>query len=152
MRRAVLGLGMLLALPAWGHDFKAGDLTIGHPYAVATAPGAKTGAGYLSVTNAGGEADRLLAVEADFPRVELHTTEVDAAGVARMVPLEALEIPAGATARLEPRGAHVMLLGLAAPLAAGDRVPAVLVFEKAGEVAVEFNVETRDEAEAHAGH
>jgi copper(I)-binding protein len=34
-------------------------------------------------------------------------------------------------------------MGLTAPLAEGARVPAVLVFEKAGEVAVEFAVEAR---------
>ena len=132
MRRAGLAFGLLLALPAWGHEFTAGALTIGHPYAFATAPGARTGAGYLSVTNAGAEADRLVAVKADFPRVELHTTEVDAAGVARMGAVEAVEVPPGATVTLEPRGTHVMFMGLTAPLAEGERVPAVLVFEKAG--------------------
>jgi periplasmic copper chaperone A len=156
MRRGLLAIGLagMLALPGWAHEFTVGDLTIGHPYAIATPAGAKTGAGYFSVTNAGGEADRLVAVKADFPRVDLHTTEVDAAGVARMVPLEALEIPAGATVTLEPRREHVMFMGLTAPLVEGERVPAVLVFEKAGDVAVEFAVEARKAGNGmeHTGH
>ena len=65
-----LGLAAALALPAAAHEFSVGDLTIGHPHAAATPPGARTGAGYFSVTNAGTEPDRLIAVEADFPRVE----------------------------------------------------------------------------------
>jgi periplasmic copper chaperone A len=158
MRRGLLAIGLagMLALPAWAHEFSVGDLTIGHPYAIVTPTGARTGAGYLSVTNEGPEPDRLVAVKADFPRVELHMTEVDAAGVARMAGVEAVEVPPGATVTLAPQGTHVMFMGLTAPLEAGASLPAVLVFEKAGEVAVEFKVETRAEAApepgAHAGH
>jgi periplasmic copper chaperone A len=156
MRRALLAIGLagVLALPGWAHEFTAGPLTIGHPYALATAPGAPTGAGYLSVTNGGAEADRLVAVKADFPRVELHATEVDAAAVARMGAVEAVEVPPGATVTLAPQGTHVMFMGLTAPLVEGERVPAVLVFEKAGEVAVEFAVEARKTGDGmdHTGH
>jgi copper(I)-binding protein len=138
--------------PALAHDFTLGDLSIGHPYAIATPPRARTGAGYLTITNAGTAADRLLEVRADFPDVQLHTTEVDAAGVARMRELEAVEIPAGETVVFEPRGMHVMFVGLAAPLEAGATIPAVLVFEQAGEVEVVFNVEERGEqAPGHDG-
>jgi copper(I)-binding protein len=134
------------------HEYKVGDLTIGHPHAIETAATTKTGAGYLSITNAGTAPDRLVAIEADFPRVELHATETDAAGVARMRGIEALEIPPGATVALEPRGTHVMFMGLAAPLKAGEKIDATLVFERAGEIAVEFNVEPRTGAEAdHEG-
>ena len=105
------------------------------------------------MTNAGSEADRLVAVRADFPRVELHTTEVDAAAVARMGAVEAVEVPPGATVALAPQGTHVMFMGLTAPLVEGERVPAVLVFEKAGEVAVEFAVEARAATTTeHGGH
>jgi copper(I)-binding protein len=156
MRRGLLAIGLLgtLAIPGWAHEFTLGGLTIGHPYAFATAAGMRTGAGYFSVTNAGAEDDRLLAVRADFPKVEMHTTEVDAAGVARMGAVAAMEVPAGATVTLTPQGTHVMFMGLAAPLVEGERVPAVLVFEKAGEVAVEFAVEARkaDDATEHTGH
>jgi periplasmic copper chaperone A len=155
MRGALLAAGLagMLVLPGWAHEFAAGGLTIGHPYAFATAPGARAGAGYFSVTNAGAELDRLVAVKADFPRVELHETEVDAAGVARMAAVEAVEVPAGATVALEPRGVHVMFMGLTAPLAPEGRIPAVLVFEKAGEIAVEFAVEPRGADDAgHDAH
>lgn len=146
-------MAAFIAAPAPAHHFEAGALTIEHPYAIETPAGARTGAGYFVVTNAGGEGDRLLAVRADFPEVQLHTTEVDAEGVARMLHLDAVEIPAGATVVFEPRGLHVMLMGLTAPLVAGDTFEATLVFEQAGEVAVVFNVEERGAgAQDHGGH
>lgn len=154
MAAGILAGLLATGLPATGgraHDVALGTLTISDPHVLATAPGAKVGAGYLSVTNAGTEADRLLAVRADFPRVELHTTEVDAAGVARMAPVAGVDVPAGATVALAPQGTHVMFMGLTAPFAEGEHVPAVLVFEKAGEVAVEFDVEAR-QAEGGMGH
>jgi copper(I)-binding protein len=129
------------------HEFKAGDLTIGHPYAVETPATAKSAAGYFEVTNAGAAPDRLVAIEADFPKVEVHTTETDAAGVSRMIPVEAVEIPAGGTVTLAPRGLHVMFMGLTAPWKAGEHVAATLVFEAAGEVPIVFNVQERKPGE-----
>ncbi len=150
---AALAAALLLAGGAGAHEFTLGALTIGHPYAVETAPTAKAGAGYLSVSNAGPDADRLVAVEADFPQTMLHVTETDAAGVSRMGSVEGVEIPAGGAVALEPRGGHVMFIGLAAPLKAGDEIPATLVFEKAGRVEVVFKVEPRASgAEDHGGH
>jgi copper(I)-binding protein len=143
LRLALAALGLALPLAAFAHGFTIGALEIGHPYSVETAPGVRTGAGYLSVTNTGPSPDRLLAVKADFPKVEIHETATDAAGVARMGPVAGVEIAPGATVELAPRGVHVMFMGLPAPLAAGARFPATLVFEHAGEVAVEFVVETR---------
>ena len=128
---------------AGAHEFKLGDLTIGHPYAVATPATAKTGAGYLTIENGGDAPDRLVEVRADFPRVEVHATEHDAAGVARMAPVAAVEVGPGETVALEPGGTHVMFMGLTEPLEAGAHIAATLVFEKAGEVAVTFNVEPR---------
>ena len=135
-----------LAGLATAHEFTAGTLTVGHPYALETAPTAKSAAGYFSVTNGGATGDRLVAVRAAFPAVELHTTETDAAGVTKMLPVEGLDIPAGGTVTLAPRGVHVMFMGLTAPWAAGDHVEATLVFEKAGEVPIVFNVEPRKPA------
>jgi copper(I)-binding protein len=139
-------LALMLAQPALAHEYTAGGLEIGHPYAIETAATAKTAAGYLSVTNSGAEADRLLAVEAAFPRVEVHETRTDADGVARMLPVEAVEIPPGATVTLAPRGMHVMFMGLEAPWTAGEEIPATLVFERAGKVPVVFAVEPREAA------
>jgi hypothetical protein len=62
-------------------------------------------------------------------------------GVMKMRELEfGLEIPAGGAVELKPGGYHVMFMGVEDGFKEGERVPAVLVFEKAGEVPIEFVV------------
>ncbi len=135
------------------HDFKVGDLVIGHPMAFETARTAMSGGGFFSVTNTGDSDDRLLEVRAEFPSVQLHNTEMTD-DVARMFHVDAVDIPAGETVQLAPGGLHVMFMGLGGdPFEAGETFPATLVFEKAGEVEVVFNVEARTaEAMDHSGH
>lgn len=57
----------------------------------------------------------------------------------RMV--DKVEVPAGGSASFAPMGAHVMLMGLKAPLKKGTSFPAILHFEKAGDVTVEVTVQ-----------
>ena len=137
---------------AGAHEFRIDALTIGHPYAIATPASSKTGAGYLTITNQGSEPDRLIAVEAAFPMVRVHSTTTDAAGVARMSEVETVEIAPGGTVALEPGGMHVMFMGLSGPLVEGEKIDATLVFERAGAVEVQFNVEPRDAAAEAGGH
>ena len=146
----IAALAVAFATAAAAHEFKAGDLTVGHPYAIETPATAKSAAGYFSVTNAGSAPDRLVAVEAEVP-AELHATETDAAGVTRMTAVGALEVPPGETVTLAPRGLHVMFTGLTAPWRAGDHVPVTLVFETAGAIPVVFNVEPRKGAKDGMG-
>ncbi len=128
---------------ASAHDYKAGPLAIDHPWARATPGGTTVGGGYLVVTNSGGVADRLVAVAAPdvAGRVEIHEMATTN-GVMTMRALPAgLPIPPGGTIELKPGGFHVMFMDLKRPLAAGESVPAVLTFEKAGAVPVSFKVE-----------
>lgn len=138
---ALAGLALgLAALFAQAHQFKLGAITIGHPYARATAAGQPTGGGYMSFVNTG-PADKLVAISADVSTsVEMHTMTMEG-DVMRMRQVEAIDLAAGQTVELKPGGYHVMFVGLKAPLKAGDKFPAKLKFEKAGEVDVTFNVE-----------
>jgi copper(I)-binding protein len=136
---AILGA---LSLPAatLAHSYKAGEIDIGHPWSRA-APAGVTGAGYLTLTNKGGTADRLMGARTEIARtVEIHSSAMEG-GVMRMRPVEAIEVAPGAEVKLAPGGLHIMLIGLKQPLVKGERVPLTLVFEKAGEVAVELAVE-----------
>lgn len=131
-----------LATGALAHDYTAGALEIGNPWARATPPAAPVAGGYMTITNTGEEADRLIGGSAPFAgRVEIHemTMEDD---VMRMREIPGgLEILPGETVTLEPGGLHVMFMELKEPLAEGEMRPATLVFENAGEVAVEIAVE-----------
>ena len=141
--RSAFVLALVLPGSLSAHDYGAGELSIAHPYARAVGATAMASAGYLEVRNDGTEPDRLVSVEADVPRVELHTIETGADGVVRMVPLsDGLTIAPGETVVLAPGGAHVMFMGIdGATFAAGETVPATLVFERAGRVEVSFAVE-----------
>jgi copper(I)-binding protein len=142
-RRHLLAAALLLAaaMPATAHDFKAGPITIGHPWARPTAAGQPVGGGFMKFSNAGA-ADRLVAVSAGVSAtVELHTMRMEG-DVMRMRQVDAIELPAGGSVELKPGGLHLMFIGLKQPLKAGETFPATLRFEKAGEVVVQFKVET----------
>ena len=60
-----------------------------------------------------------------------------------------IEIAPGATVELKPGGYHVMFLDLKAPFENGAKVPATLVFEKAGTIAVDFRIEAMGASGSH---
>ncbi|WP_294644452.1 copper chaperone PCu(A)C [uncultured Aureimonas sp.] len=123
------------------HEFKVGSIEIEHPWSRATPPGARTGAGYLALSNAGTTADRLVSAASPVAeKVEVHEmTIVD--GVMNMKQVAGgIEIPAGGEARLAPGGFHLMLIGIREPFKQGALVPVTLTFEKAGPVEVELEV------------
>ena len=132
----------LAAQPAQAHGFRLGAIAIGHPWARATAPGQPIGGGYLTLDNQGPAGDRLLGASAASvaESVELHTMAMDG-DVMRMRALDAIDLPVGRSVALKPGGTHLMLVGLKAPLKAGEKFPLKLRFEKAGEVEVVVNVE-----------
>ena len=140
MRLVVPALaGVILASAVHAHEFNAGSITVDHPWARPAAAG--NSAAYFTLANAGA-ADRLVGVATDVAdAVGMHSTTIDADGVGRMVPVQAVDISAGAEARFAPGGLHVMLIGLKRPLVQGEEFPLSLTFELAGTVTVEVAVE-----------
>lgn len=154
---AAISLVAAISAPAFGHGFSVGALEIGHPAIFTPPPSARAAGGYLTVTNTGTEPDRLLGAESAAAKtLQIHISESGPDGVATMRHLpEGVEIPAGAKVVLESGGMHIMLMGLTAPLSEGEKVPATLIFEKAGRVDVEFAVDPRPATaggEDHSGH
>ncbi|WP_270938211.1 copper chaperone PCu(A)C [Falsiroseomonas oryzae] len=150
-RRAALGLLLAGAIAprARAQEISAGSLRIAAPWTRAAGAGA-TGAGFMAIRNTGAEPDRLVAARTTAARVvELHT-HIREGDVMRMRPVAAIELPAGREVRLQPGGLHLMLIGLAAPLRQGERVPLTLVFERAGEAQVELAVQAAG-ARGHGG-
>ncbi|HPA38579.1 MAG TPA: copper chaperone PCu(A)C [Phenylobacterium sp.] len=132
-----------LSGPAAAHEYNLGSLQIGHPWCRPSPPGAPTGAGYLTVTNTGKTADRLLGGTASFAdRVEVHEMSMDGQ-VMRMRKLgDGAEIAPGATLTLKPGGFHLMFIGLKQPLTLGAKPEYSLKFAKAGTIKVACNVQT----------
>lgn len=152
---------VLLAAPVAAHDYKVGELSVAHPFIPVPKTRAMTAGGFFKVENTGAEADRLIAIETEAAaRAEVHTTEHGTDGTAKMRHVEVVEIPAGEVFAFEQGGYHVMFMGLTKGLEEGDKIPATLIFEKAGRADVVFNVEApkpteapkADAAKAHHHH
>jgi len=139
---SLIAVAAALASPVWAADYKLGPLEIDQPWARATAPTAKTGGGFVTITNKGTTPDRLIAVRsAASDKVEVHEMKMDG-NVMRMRELDkGLEIPPGTTVTLKPGGFHIMFMELKAPFAKDAKVPATLVFEKAGSIDVDLLVQ-----------
>lgn len=146
-RRAFLFAAAGLAGLPWTASAQPAGVRILHPWVRPTARG-QNAAGYMTVSNLGRAPDALLRVEcAAATRVSLHESRM-AAGVMSMQPLARATVPAGGQLDFAPGGPHVMLEGLRAALVEGQRVPAVLVFQRAGRVRIEFRVQAAGPAMA----
>lgn len=110
------------------------------------APAGDVAALYLVAVDQDGRGDRLVGAHSALGDALLHETrETD--GLVQMRRAGAgLEVPARGELRLEPGGAHVMLIGLRRPLAAGARVHVTLEFERAGRLALEVPVVRAEQA------
>jgi copper(I)-binding protein len=129
---------------------KAGELEIGGVWTRAMLPGQPTGGGYLTVTNKGKSADRLLSVSTpDAGRAEIHSMTMKD-NVMVMRPVEGgLEIPAGGTVELKPGHFHLMFMDVKKPFRKGDTIPVTLDFEKTGKVEISMPVEAANAKEPH---
>jgi hypothetical protein len=141
-RRTFIALGLLcVAALLVSACVAAGGVTIKEPYARSSPMAAETGAAFMTITNNGSAADKLVSASSPAAKtVELHET-VDENGVMKMVHHpEGWEIPAGGSLELKPGGKHIMLIGLNAPLEAGKTIQITLNFEKAGAKTIEIPV------------
>ncbi len=143
-----LGLGPA----ARADEYALGQLLVQHPWARASIGQAKAGAAYLVIVNRGEAVDRLVAVETPVARraaVYIHLLEE---GVVKERPVGPIEIAPGEPAVLRPGELHIMLFGLEAPLEEGTRFPLTLIFEKAGSMEVQVEVQEFGAMRPDHGH
>lgn len=155
--KRILATALALAFSAgiaFAHDFTLGNLEIHHPASRATLPGQPVGGGFLTVTNKGAEADRLVSIAAPdvSDDVQLHEMAMEN-DVMKMRHLpDGIEIPAGATVELKPGGLHVMFMKIKHPFKEGESFKATLTFEKAGKLDVDFKIEAAKPGASHEAH
>ena len=132
------------------HEYRAGTLTVQHPWTRATPAGASTAAGYMTILNRDDTPDTLLSITSPAARAaEVHTSN-SVGGVMRMRPASSVTVPARGTLTFAPGGMHIMLTGLTRSLRPGAIVPAMLRFRRAGLVEIGLKVEPLgDTAHAH---
>jgi copper(I)-binding protein len=132
--RLLLALLLLAPLAAMA------QIEIENAWSRATAPGAKVAAGYMLIRNKSGSPDRLVGASSPAAaRVETHV-HLKEGNIMRMREVKGYDIPARGSFELKPGGAHLMFVDIKQPFKEGERIPAVLTFEKSGEVRVEFHV------------
>ncbi len=150
MRRQVQALVLiagLMSAPAW-----AQGLRVDNAWARATAPGQPVAGAFMDLT----AAEDMTLTRAESPAaqtVELHTMRMED-GVMVMRPVKEIALPRGRTVSLKPGGLHIMLIGLKAPLVAGEKAPIRLVLKdgKGREQTVEVAAEVRAMAGGQAVH
>jgi len=128
--------------PAHGEDFALGSLRISTPWVRATPSGATVGGGYLTITNTGNVPDRLVGgLSENSARFEIHEMSMDNGVMKMRLLADGVEIKPGQKVEFSPGSYHVMFVGLKKPFEQGQKVHAILKFEKAGNLAVNFTVE-----------
>lgn len=117
------------------------DVTVEDAWCRPTPNGAKAGGCYVILTSTGNDTLNAVATQqADMAQV--HEMKMEG-GVMKMAHLDnGLPMIAGQRTELKPHGNHIMLMGLKAPLVAGQTVKIDLTFANAGTKSVDFAIRT----------
>lgn len=143
-------MGGLLAALLLSVNVYAGDVSAEGAWSRATAPGQDAAMVDMSITSK--QAATLAGVSSPACKtVELHSMTHEG-GVMKMREVKEIALPAGQRVGLGDSGYHLMLIGLKAPLKAGDTVPLTLSFRQADKhvVKVEVKAEVKPLTEARA--
>lgn len=134
--------------PAATRSFASGGIEIVGPWARVSLPihadgggFLVVGGGYFSLTNKGTVPDRLIGASSPAAEhVGIHAINVVGEGLRMGERESGLALPPGTTLMLKPRGYHLLLTGLKAPLEPGSQAPVTLAFEKAASLDIELVV------------
>ena len=105
------------------------QVTIDKPWVRTTVAQQTTTGAFMTLTSA--QDGKLVSASSPVAAsVEVHEMKMDG-NVMKMRPVDALPLPAGKPVELKAGAYHMMLMGLKAPVKAGDVVPIKLVVEDA---------------------
>ncbi|WP_199261830.1 copper chaperone PCu(A)C [Paracoccus binzhouensis] len=161
MKSRILAAPMLGALflglfgaTASADSLSHGDLALSGSYVRAMPPNAPAAGGYVTIANKGSQDDRLVAARS--PRagaVQIHEMTMKGDVMKMRERPDGLPVPAGGSVELKPGGYHLMFMQVPTPFTEGETVETTLVFEKAGEITLPFEVRAMSAAPAaHQGH
>ena len=105
------------------------QVTVDRPWVRTTVSPQKTTAAYLTLTSVQG--GKLVAASSPIATsVDVHEMKM-VGDLMKMRAVDTLALPAGQPVEFKPNGYHLMMMGLKAPVKAGDVVPIKLVIEDA---------------------
>lgn len=132
---ALTGGAILVACGGGTGQASAPRLSVADSY-VPMPAGDAMAAGYLTVSNGGGQSDKLLKVTSPgASSVTLHQSTDTT-----MTEIDSLPVPAHGSLQLSRGGYHLMIMGWAKPPAVGDQLELDLTFEHSGTIAVQVPV------------
>jgi len=136
MRRLLIASALFASFAAQA------QVKVDDPWVRATvAPQKSTGA-FMSLTAT--RPVKVVAVHSPVAgMVEIHEMKMED-GVMKMRAVDALPLPAGQAVALKPGSYHIMMMGLKAPIKAGESVPLTLTVE--GEDKQRSNIEVKAQA------
>jgi copper(I)-binding protein len=127
---AVMSLPLFSASAVRAAVTQAAKAEVTPGYVRPTFAGMDMTAGYLTITNNTRGVLTLTGVSSPVAaKIEIHDSRLEN-GVVRMREVDRVEIPAGDVYKFEPKGRHLMLLGLKRELKVGETVPVDLHFDK----------------------
>ncbi|MFG6467339.1 copper chaperone PCu(A)C [Roseateles sp. BYS87W] len=146
MRLLLTASALFLSLAAPVHA----QVQVTDPWVRATVPAQKATGAFMQITSA--KAAQVVAVSSPVAAVvEIHEMKMDG-GVMKMRAVDALALPAGQAVALKPGSYHVMLMGLKAPIQAGDKVPLTLTLQGENQQRTTLEVQAEARSGGHAGH
>lgn len=129
-------------------------IEINDAYSFATMPGAATGAAFMMISNVSDIDDALISAESDVAKItEIHENTIDPDdGKMMMRRVKQIDIPAGKSVSLKPKGYHVMFIKMNEPLTLDSTVDITLNFEKSGAQKVTVQIKPPGMSPKHMHH
>ena len=148
IKHALIIVILLAATSLAGAD---SGLQVSEPWVREAPPTSRVLAGYLTLVNTGDNTVTVTAISSpDFKNTEIHRTVIEA-GVARMLAVKQLEVPAGGQLMLEPGGHHLMLFDPLRTLTAGATVTLIMHMNNGKQLSATAPV-IRKTSEDHSHH
>ncbi|MDA9703154.1 copper chaperone PCu(A)C [Paracoccaceae bacterium] len=139
-------------MPANAAEFKLKKITVSNPHLVVFGKNAKSGAGYLVISNKNSDPVILKKVTADFGKAMLHKTDVDKKGVAKMKHLESMAVPGNGLLKLEPGGTHIMFMNISIEFDEISKYRVTLFFEEQGSLDVDLKLKSANKSQKAHKH
>ena len=137
-----LALFSVFLMTANANEFELKEITVSNPHLVVFGKNAKSGAGYLVISNKNSDPVILKEVAADFGKAMLHETNVDKKGVGKMKHLESIAIPGNGLLKLEPGGIHIMFKDISIKYDESNNYAVSLIFEKQGSLDIDLKIKS----------
>lgn len=118
----------------------ASDIELSNPAVRAMPPGAPASGAYVTVTNHSDQSRFIVDAESDAAdTVEIHVSKMEGETMV-MKRVDEIPVPAHGQAVLKPGSYHIMMIGLAKPMKAGDEVDFTIVMKNGERIAMQAPV------------